>query len=218
MAVRFPLSSFGGGSDTDPFTFLHDEMDRLFGRALYGLGRFPSSHAAGDPARVVPRMDVTETESEFRLEIDVPGVAREHLELALDGDTLTVRGRREPARRADDRPVTSHLSERALGGFERSIRLPFAAQMEQCQATLRDGVLTITLAKADAQRRARRIEIRGPHDEAQGASRTPLEHGQTEVLDAEPSPGDGASGDAGRGTRRTTDRRQRQRTQQSSSH
>lgn len=185
MASRFPLSSFGLGSDTDPFALLHNEMDRLFGQTLNRLGVAPPTRGSNGLPMIGPRMDVMESDREICIELDVPGVSRDDLELSLDGDMLTIRGQRKPTQRGDGQQLTAHLTERTLGKFERTLKLPFAAEMEQCHAALRDGVLTITLAKNDAQRKARRIEIRVPEGEAAGGQRAQLEHGQTEVLDAE---------------------------------
>lgn len=188
MASRYPFSSLGFGSDADPFALLHNEMDRLFDQTLHRLGVAPSMRAGSAPAMTGPRMDVSETDRQLCIEIDVPGVAREDLELSLDSDMLTIRGHRKPLERGQDKQPTVHLSERAHGTFERTVRLPFAAEMDQCSAALHDGVLTITLEKADAQRKARRIEIRGPQ-QATPEQRSQLAHGQTEVLDAEkPAP------------------------------
>ena len=184
MASRYPFSSLGFGSDADPFALLHDRMDRLFDQTLHRLGVPPAVGAGSTPAMTGPRMDVTETERELRIELDVPGVPREDLELSLDGDMLTIRGQRQPVKHEDGKQPTVHLVERAHGRFERTLQLPFSAEMDQCNASLQNGVLTITLAKADTQRKARRIEIRGPQDAA-GQQRTQLAHGETEVLDAE---------------------------------
>ena len=185
MASRYPFSSFGLGAGTDPFALLQDEMDRLFGHTLGGLGVTPAARGGSATAMAVPRMDVTETSQELCIELDVPGVARDDLELSLDDDILTIRGQRKPAQRGEDQQSRVHVTERAYGKFERALRLPFAAEMDQCNASLRDGVLTITLAKTDTQRKARRIEIRGPQDEAAQDQRTQLAPGQTELLDAE---------------------------------
>lgn len=188
MASRYPFSSLGFGSDADPFALLHNEMDRLFDRTLHRFGVAPPMRAGGALAMTGPRMDVTETDRQLCIELDVPGVVREDLDLSLDGDMLIVRGQRKPLQRGEDKQPTVHLNERAHGMFERTVQLPFAAEMDQCNASLRDGVLTITLEKADAQRKARRIEIHGPQ-EAAPEPRTQLAHGETEVLDAEkPAP------------------------------
>ena len=96
-----------------------------------------------------------------------------------------MRGRRRPAQRDTGEQPTVLLSERPSGEFERAVRLPFEIRMAQCAASLRDGVLTVTLDKSPGQRRARRIEIRAARDEAGSGTRTELEHGQQEVLDAE---------------------------------
>lgn len=188
MASRYPFSSLGFGSDADPFALLHDEMDRLFDQALHRLGVAPPVRAGSALAMTGPRMDVTETDRQLCIEMDVPGVARQDLELSLDGEKLTIRGHRKPLERGQDRQPTVHLSERAHGMFERTVQLPFAAEMDQCNAALRDGVLTVTLEKVDAGHKARRIEIRGP-EQAAPEQRTQLAHGQTELLDAEkPAP------------------------------
>ncbi|HYF60414.1 MAG TPA: Hsp20/alpha crystallin family protein [Burkholderiaceae bacterium] len=187
MSFRHPLSSFGPVSATDPFAFLNDEMDRLVDHAFRRLGA-PAPQGDRTRARadaIAPRMDVTETDREIVIAVDVPGVAREDLELAIDGDVLTLRGRRRPAPSGDgDRQPVVRLSERAHGEFERRVRLPFEADPERCRAALRDGVLSVTLARPEAQRRARRLEIVSSQ-EASAAQASRLRHGEQEVLEPE---------------------------------
>jgi HSP20 family protein len=198
MNSRFPYTLFRTGMAADPFALLNEEIHQLFGQTFRQLGAHPPVRGrSGDLISAVPPMDVTETEQEIVVEFDVPGVSREQLELSLDDDVLTIRGRRQRSDGSERR--TQHLAEREQGAFERKLQLPFKAELEQCAASLRDGVLTIRLAKSDVQRKARRIEVREGEQWTE-PQRPQLEHGQTEVLDAEKPANEAAKRDGRSGS------------------
>lgn len=97
-------------------------------------------NAVGAP--VPPPVDVVEFEREVRVCIDLPGVLREHVHVAMQGEALSVRAER-PANR--NGAGNCRLEERTKGTFLRSIALPPRARREGIEALLRDGVLTISI-------------------------------------------------------------------------
>jgi HSP20 family molecular chaperone IbpA len=103
-----------------------------------------------------PRADILEGEKDFRIVLDLPGVANKNLELNLEHQTLTVK-----AERTLDVPegFTSRRAERAGKlTYARSFRLGSGIDLDGIKASLRDGVLEITLPKSE-QGLPRRIEI-----------------------------------------------------------
>lgn len=127
------------------------EMDRLFD-AVFAPARPAAAWRA--PA-TFPPLNLAETEDAVVVEAEVPGVSRDNLQLSVQNDLLTIRGERSapPAGEGFLR------QERWFGQFERTISLPASIDAEHVQATMTDGVLTVTLRKA-AEARPRKIEVR----------------------------------------------------------
>lgn len=139
------------GRGGDPFLQLHREMNRLFDDALRGGG----SAGGGGGTMAGPRMNVSETASEIRVEAELPGVSEKDVHVELADDLLTIRGEKRAERENRD----FHVVERSFGTFQRSVRLPFAATPESVQASFKDGVLTVTLPKSAAKGRVHRIQV-----------------------------------------------------------
>ena len=110
-------------------------------RAIDAFGRL--SH--GKPW--VPYSDIVETEEHVVIRVDLPGVDPGKVEILLIGNMLTVKGG-EPALPLV-KGETLHRRERPTGAFSRSIPLPIAVDPEKVSAESKNGVLTITLAKAE---------------------------------------------------------------------
>jgi HSP20 family molecular chaperone IbpA len=103
---------------------------------------------------VSPYVDVVENELELLVIADLPGVARQDLEIRLEDTELTIEGRRRPA------PAGTPIrSEYRPADFRRSFALPSGIDREAVDAQLTDGVLRLKLPKAAAVR-PRRIEVR----------------------------------------------------------
>lgn len=155
-------------SSLDPFASMQLEVTRMvddFWRGAFGLGGFPTMRASRPfaglgPAALFgqPPVDVKETAGAYLLEIEVPGLNADDLDLGVEGDFLTVRGHKAEER--EDAGAAYRISERRFGRFER--RFPLAPDTDRggIEAQYRDGVLRITLPKQAAAERPRsRIEI-----------------------------------------------------------
>jgi HSP20 family protein len=158
---RHWLTPFGWGSssslrrsDVDPFSALQREVGRLFDEVGRGLGPLAATGGA-----VAPRLDIKETDSEICILAELPGVEQKDIEVTLAGDVLTIQG--EKRAEATHAPNENwHVMERSYGSFARAVHLPFAAKPDELQASFKDGVLRITLAKTAAgNERAQRIPI-----------------------------------------------------------
>lgn len=102
-----------------------------------------------------PPIDVYETSDRYVLTAEVPGLAREQIDLALEDNRLTIRGARagEPA----EGQRHYHQVERGHGAFSRTFEFADAIASDAITADLRDGVLTVTLPKRSPS--VRRIEV-----------------------------------------------------------
>lgn len=129
------------------------DFDRLFDAMLSG---FPAVGSPAAPSRPFPALNVWESGENVFIEAELPGVALEQVDITIQGDELTISGQR-----AWQTPegATVLRRERPAAAFTRTIRLPFEIEQDKVDASMKDGVLTITLPKAP-EARARKIQVR----------------------------------------------------------
>lgn len=125
---------------------IQDEINRAFGdqRMAAGAGEFP-------PVNVWRGQDGVVVTAE------VPGIAMDALELSVHQNTLTIKGRRQPA--VNEPEASFHRRERTYGPFSRTIALPFPVDADRVRAMARDGILTIELPRPESDK-PRKIHIK----------------------------------------------------------
>jgi len=108
----------------------------------------------------VPPADLKETENAHVLTLELPGLNRDDVEIAIEGDVLAVCGQKAED---NDRVGASYrMSERRFGRFKRAFPLPHDVNRQGIEAQFRDGLLTITLPKRpEAAAQKAKIEIKG---------------------------------------------------------
>jgi HSP20 family protein len=153
--ARGNLSPFGFGSQRgDPFQLLRREMEQLFDNVGGSSG-----DAAPDRGNILaPRMDISEDDQAIKVVADMPGARPEDVELIVEDDLLTIRAERTQERETNRRNF--HLVERSTGVFQRSMRLPAPVDADKVQATVDNGVLTVTIPKHGNQARSQRVQVR----------------------------------------------------------
>jgi HSP20 family protein len=110
----------------------------------------------------VPPVDIEETQDSYILEMDLPGVKPEDVNIELrDSNELRITGQYRERERAG----TMRRQSRRSGPFEYDVILPSEVDPGKVDATLEDGVLTVRLGKAQPQ--ARRIEVKGRSEAGQ---------------------------------------------------
>lgn len=110
----------------------------------------------------VPALDAWETENAFVVQLDLPGLTSENVEIAFDRNTLTVSGTRPATIEAPEKgEVRVFFAERTHGTFTRSLRFPQYVEADRIEAAYANGVLTITVPKAEAAK-PRKISIAAP--------------------------------------------------------
>jgi len=129
------------------FAALSEEMDRLV-NGVNGNGSWSYGLA--------PAADVTETEADYRVLIDLPGIDPNAIQLRVEKDTLTVQVDRKQAQVAAGETV--HRSERAFGTFFRSFTLPTGVDASKVEAAYEQGVLAVKLPKRE-EAKARSIPV-----------------------------------------------------------
>ncbi len=142
----------------DPFRDLisiQDRMNRLFEQTL--------SRSRGEEGGLAttwtPAVDIYETADTIVMKAELPGVAREDIQIQINDNTLTLKGER---RFAKDVHEENYLRiERAYGSFHRSFTLPATVQQDKVRALFKDGVLELSLPKAEESKPKRiSIEVR----------------------------------------------------------
>ena len=103
----------------------------------------------GEPtAGVFPLMNVTEDNDNFYVRAELPGLKPDELNISVTGDTLSLSGERKI--QAEDERAQYHRREREAGKFSRIVSLPSQVNTGKVEARSKDGILTLTLPKAEA--------------------------------------------------------------------
>ena len=137
-----------------------------FRNALQQFMDWPLAQMDRSLTELAPPIDVRETNDAYVVEIDLPGIDPENVEVLIEGRTLSVRGHFEQEEEKNEGGYL--LKERRSGDFVRAIALPGMVDTEGAKSEVENGVLTITLPKA-VQNRARRIEIHAGNGKGQKA-------------------------------------------------
>jgi HSP20 family protein len=123
-------------------TALRNEMDRLFDRIWEG--EVPE-RTMGEWS---PVLDFSETKETFVLKMEVPGIDPKDIKVSLQDHVLTITGERK--REEEEKDERFYRMERSYGTFTRSIRLPMAVDEKKVNAVFKDGVLVVSVPKAEA--------------------------------------------------------------------
>ena len=108
------------------------------------------------PSRIVPSMDLAETENELIVKAELPGLTEKEVDVVLEDDVLTIKG--EKKQEKEEKGKHFHRVERSYGAFQRAFRLTSPVKSEEVSAKFENGVLEITLPKAE-EARPKKIEI-----------------------------------------------------------
>jgi HSP20 family protein len=132
----------------DPF----GSIDELFGRfGAPGFGRWPRAFEAdGKVIEWAPSADISETDKEYLVKAELPGVKREDVKLTVDQGMLTIQGERKHEK--EEKGEKYHRVERAYGTFFRSFSLPENAAAGDIHAESKDGVLLVHIPKMKSEK------------------------------------------------------------------
>ncbi len=133
---------------------MQQEINRMFDRFFRG-----GVLDEGDlfPSTWMPAVDLLEKDDEFVAKVELPGVHKDDVKVTLHDNILTIRGEKKEERESKD--SNYHRLERSYGSFQRSFTLPTSVRQDKVEAEFRDGVLTITMPKAEEAKR-KQIEVK----------------------------------------------------------
>ena len=132
----------------DELQMLRERMNRLFEESGRGAATSGGHSEESMPRMWAPAVDVVESEREIVLHVELPGMKKEDIDIQLTGDTLTLRGERQPG--TAQRGENYHRIERQYGAFQRTFQIEMPIDTEKVAASYEDGVLTIHLPKQEA--------------------------------------------------------------------
>ena len=136
---RFPLSR-----EVDPVAFVQSEINYL---NLHLINSGISMRLSKSPSWT-PMADIYETPKELVINLDLPGLTKDDVTVTQANNALIVKGARRFRRVSEE--AQYHRSERIYGAFERAFPLPNYVRADDLRLNFSDGILTITLPKADA--------------------------------------------------------------------
>jgi len=122
---------------------LREAMDRLFDDAFTRpLGQTDGWHGSN-----IPAIDMYQTDDEVVVKASMPGMKSDDVQINVTGDLLTIKG--EVKEKSETKEKNYHIREQRWGTFERSVMLPTSVVSDKAKAEFEDGVLTISLPKAE---------------------------------------------------------------------
>jgi HSP20 family protein len=136
------------------------EMDRIWEEMLPSTRRafldMPWGKKRTEKGTAAPAIDIIDREGEVVVKADMPGVDKDDLEVSLRGDTLMIKGDMKDERETGDENY--FYSERHWSSYARSVNIPCKVTQDKIKARLKDGILTVTLPKAE-ERKPRKIKV-----------------------------------------------------------
>ncbi len=121
---------------------LRDAMDKLFEDSFVRPARMWAEEGFG----MLP-LDVFQTDNDVVVKASLPGFKPEEVDISITGDTLTIKGERKEEKEEKEKDYL--MKERYYGSFSRTVTLPVEIQSDKSEATFENGVLTLTMPKAE---------------------------------------------------------------------
>lgn len=144
--IRYQSPEWTMWPTLDRLSSLRNDLDTLFDMPAFGsFGRAGQLFSGWSPA-----LDLYQNNDNVVALVELPGMKKEDIEISLHDGTLTISGeRKDESTNGNGDSHKAERSERYLGKFRRSISLPVRVDANKVNATYRDGILTVTLPKAE---------------------------------------------------------------------
>lgn len=138
----------------NPLTNFQEEMNQLVSQF------FGENGGASERQLMSPNLDLSETDGEIEVRLDLPGFKPEEIDVDLSHDVLTISGEHKEEKEEKDEGRRYHRIERRRGSFQRIVQLPAMVQEDKIDATFQNGVLTITMPKSE-ESKSKKIRVKG---------------------------------------------------------
>ena len=134
-----------GRDDDHPFYSLQNQMNSLFDDFFSGFDVAPRSLAGGFGA-FVPSVDIKESDKDFTIYVELPGVDEKDVEVTVAGDSVTIKGEKKEEK--EDKGKNYYYMERSYGSFHRTIPLTAQTDASKATASFKNGVLSVAVPKS----------------------------------------------------------------------
>ncbi|MFN5405480.1 Hsp20/alpha crystallin family protein [Bradyrhizobium sp.] len=143
---------------SQPLQSLQNDINRAFDSFWRGFDLpWPSTSSAWSIS--MPSVDVSESDKEIEVTAELPGIDEKDIDISLAEGVLTIRG--EKKSEVEKKEKDYYLQERTFGSIERVVPLPDTIDLDSANATFKNGVLTVKLAKKlEAAAATKRITVR----------------------------------------------------------
>lgn len=132
------------------------ELDALENRMNRWMSRVFPGHTLAETSEWVPEVDMIDTDGEYVITAETPGMSKEDIDIDVQEGVLTLSGEKKESKEHES--AHHRYFERRYGSFVRSFSLPRAVDAEKVKAEYQDGVLTIHLPKSE-ESRGRKVKI-----------------------------------------------------------
>lgn len=144
--------------ESEPFGLLRREIDRLFDDFTRGFTLEPFRMLEERTRTFSPVVDVTESEKDITVTVELPGMDEKDIELSITDGQLTIQGKKREEK--EEKKKGYYRMERSFGEFSRVIALPAGVETDKVSAGFRKGVLRITIPRSkEARTETKKIPI-----------------------------------------------------------
>jgi HSP20 family protein len=157
------LTPFGWGKgkkgEMSPLEDLQSRINSMFDDVWKGFDLTPFRPFGESLGEISPRVDVKETDKQFKFTVELPGMEEKDVEVTLTDNRLTIKGEKKAEK--EEKDENRHLVERSYGSFQRSFSLPGDVESGKTKADFSKGVLTVTVPKsAKAKSAVKKVAIK----------------------------------------------------------
>ena len=144
--------------DEERLRTLQSDINRVFEDFWHGFSAPTWPAGFGASFEAMPPVEVSETDDEVEITAELPGMSEEQVDVTLSADMLKINGEKRSER--DEKRQDYHISERSYGAVHRTIPLPSGLDLDQVDATFKDGVLKVRIPKTEeARSEVKRIAV-----------------------------------------------------------
>lgn len=144
-----------------PFLGIHRAVDEalenfyhVFDRPTFELGRLGSLEGHN----LFPAMDIVEAKDHFNVELEMPGMSEEDIEVSINENRLIIKGEKESSKKHEGKEYLSR--EIQYGCYERNIELPPSADIDKAKASFKKGMLWVTIPKKEGSKnKSRKLKV-----------------------------------------------------------
>lgn len=137
-------------SDLRSLRGIQREIDSVFDNFLRGFSFAPAVKEFTSSDFLAPNLDIAETDREYQVSLELPGVDENDVDISLSGNILTIKGEKKAEEKKDGKNY--HRVERSYGSFQRSLTLPDEVNADKITATFQQGVLHLTVPKLEQKK------------------------------------------------------------------